>query len=146
MSDTKTNAIAEAADRDGPVKGSSDRGFGIVFTVVFVIIGLFPLLSGEGPRIWALAVAAVFLAATVIHPRVLSPLNRVWTLFGLLLHKVTNPIIMGVVFFIAVTPTALIMKMRGKDPLKRKLDRQAKTYWIDRTPPGPAPDTMTNQF
>ena len=146
MTDTKTNAVQENLDREGPVQGSSDRGFGIVFTVVFAIIAAWPLLSAEPPRNWALAIAAAFLVATVVRPSVLAPLNRVWTRFGLLLHKVTNPLIMGIVFFIAVTPVALIMRARGKDPLNRKIDPTARSYWIERAPPGPAPETMSNQF
>ena len=66
--------------------------------------------------------------------------------FGLLLHRVTNPLLMGLVFFLAVTPTAFIMRLMGKDPLRLRIDRSAKSYWIDREPPGPEPDTMRNQF
>lgn len=146
MTDSKTNAVHETMKRDEEVKGSSDRAFGIVFTVVFVIVGLWPLTGGGSPRIWALIVAGVFLAAALMYPTILAPLNRLWTRFGLLLHKITNPIIMGLVFFVTVTPTALIMKMMGKDPLNRKIDRNAKSYWIDRQPPGPSPETMKNQF
>ena len=146
MTDSKTNAVHETMKRDEEVKGSSDRAFGIVFTVVFVIVALWPLTGGESPRIWALIVAGVFLAAALMYPTILAPLNRLWTRFGLLLHKITNPIIMGLVFFVTVTPTALIMKMMGKDPLNRKIDRNAKSYWIDRQPPGPSPETMKNQF
>ena len=146
MTDSKTNAIHETITRNEEVKGSSDRAFGMVFTVVFVIVGLWPLTGGGSPRIWALIVAGVFLAAALMYPTILAPLNRLWTRFGLLLHKITNPIIMGLVFFVTVTPTALIMKMMGKDPLNRKIDRNAKSYWIDRQPPGPSPETMKNQF
>jgi hypothetical protein len=146
MTDSKTNAVHETMKRDEEVKGSSDRAFGMVFTVVFVIVGLWPLTGGGSPRIWALIVAGVFLAAALMYPTILAPLNRLWTRFGLLLHKITNPIIMGLVFFVTVTPTALIMKMMGKDPLNRKIDRNAKSYWIDRQPPGPSPETMKNQF
>ncbi len=146
MTDSKTNAVHETMKRDEEVKGSSDRAFGMVFTVVFVIVGLWPLMGGANPRIWALIVAGVFGAAALMYPTILAPLNRLWTRFGLLLHKITNPIIMGLVFFVTVTPTALIMKMMGKDPLNRKFDRNAKSYWIDRQPPGPSPETMKNQF
>lgn len=146
MSDVKTNAVHEDLDRQEVIKGSSDRGFGIVFTVVSAIVGLWPLLSGENPRNWALAAAGFFLLATLVRPSVLAPLNWVWTRFGLVLHKVTNPIIMGVVFFGTVMPIGLIMRGLGKDPLSRKLDRQARTYWMDRVPPGPSPESMKNQF
>ena len=79
-------------------------------------------------------------------PGIPAPLNHQWMRFGLLLHKITNPIIMGLVFFVTVTPTALVMKMMGLDPLNRKIDRNAKSYWINRTPPGPSPETMKNRF
>ena len=146
MTDSKTNAVHETMKRDEEVKGSSDRAFGMVFTGVFLIIGLWPLTGGGNPRLWALIVAGLIGAAALMHPTILAPLNRLWTRFGLLLHKITNPIIMGLVFFVTVTPTALIMKMMGKDPLNRKIDRNAKSYWIDRQPPGPSPETMKNQF
>jgi len=136
----------ESFERDQPVKGSSDRSFGIVFAVVFGIVGFWPLIGGAAPRLWSLIVAAAFLGVAVVCPRLLAPLNRLWLKFGLLLHKVTNPIIMGLVFFLAVVPTALIMKLLGKDPLRRKLDKQAQSYWISREPPGPPPESMKNQF
>jgi hypothetical protein len=91
-------------------------------------------------------VAALFLLAALVRPQVLAPLNRGWTRFGLLLHKITNPVTLGLVFFLAVTPTALIMRAMGKDPLRRRLDPAARTYWIDRRPPGPQPETMKLQF
>jgi hypothetical protein len=131
---------------DVPVQGSSDRSFGIVFTVLFVIIGLWPLLGGAPIRWWSLIVAALFLIAALARPQTLAPLNRLWTRFGFLLHRITNPIIMGLVFFLAVTPTALIMRALGKDLLHMRLDRSAKTYWIERQPPGPPPETMKQQF
>lgn len=146
MTDSKTNAVHENASRDEEIKGSSDRAFGIVFAVVFLIVGLWPLMGGSAPRIWALSIAGVFLAVAIVYPIILAPLNRVWMRFGLLLHKITNPIIMGLVFFVTVTPTALIMRILGKDPLNRKIDRNAQTYWIDRQPPGPAPNSIKNQF
>lgn len=136
----------ESFARDQQVKGSSDRSFGIVFTVVFAIIGLVPLIHGGALRLWSLIVAAAILAIALIYPRLLAPANRLWMKFGLLLHRVTNPIIMGFVFYLAVVPTALVLKMLGKDPLRRKLDKEAASYWIPREPPGPPPDSMKNQF
>jgi hypothetical protein len=136
----------ESFDRTEPVQGSSDRAFGIVFTVVFALIGLWPLPWGGSPRWWALGIAAVFLLAALVIPKTLAALNRAWMRFGLLLHKIVNPMIMGLVFFLTVTPTALIMRALGKDPLRRRLDKEATTYWIDRDPPGPDPDSMPRQF
>ncbi len=128
------------------VKSSSNRSFGIVFAVVFAIIALWPLMSGDGARIWAGAVAGAFLAVALAWPSALAPLNRAWTSFGSVLHKITNPLIMGLVFYGAVVPTALIMRALGKDPLRRRFDRDAKSYWIERDPPGPEPDSMKRQF
>lgn len=118
----------------------------MVFTVVFAVIGLWPLIGGGAVRLWSLIVAVVFLLAALARPQVLAPLNRLWTRFGLLLQKITNPLIMGLVFYLAVTPTALVMRALGKDLLHRRIDRSAKTYWIDRRPPGPEPETMKQQF
>ncbi len=132
--------------RDEEVKGSSDRSFGLVFTVVFAVIGCWPLIDAAQPRWWALALAGLFLLAALVRPALLAPLNRIWLRFGLLLHRVVNPIVMGFLFFLVVTPTGLLMRMTGKDPLRLRPDPEAKTYWIEREPPGPAPETMKNQF
>lgn len=132
--------------REEEVKGSSNRGFGIVFAVVFAIVGFGPLAHGGMVRGWSLALAALFLAAAYLFPSALTPLNRLWTKFGLLLHHIVNPLIMGLLFFLTVTPVGLAMRMLGKDPLRLKLEPNAKTYWIQRDPPGPAPDTMRRQF
>jgi len=136
----------ERFERDEHIEGSTDRTFGIVFAVVFALIGLWPLINGDDVRLWSLGVGAVFLLVAFVRSSLLAPLNRLWTKFGLLLHRVTNPLIMGIVFYLAVTPTALVLRLAGKDPLRRRIDRSAKTYWIDREPPGPAPETMKHQF
>ncbi len=132
--------------RQKAVKSSSDRAFGMIFVVVFAIVALWPLTDAGAVALWAVAVAMVLLAIAVVRPSVLAPLNRVWTAFGSVLHLITNPLIMGLVFYGAVTPTGLIMRALGKDPLRRRLDPGAKSYWIDREPPGPAADTMNQQF
>ncbi len=136
----------ESFSRDEAVKVSSDRAFGIVFTVLFAVIGLWPLIHGGEVRIWSLVLAVVILAVALIRPSLLAPFNQAWMKFGLLLHKITNPVIMGLIFFLTVTPTALIMRAMGKDPLRRKFDPSATSYWIDRDPPGPEPETMKQQF
>lgn len=136
----------ESITRTAPVKGSSDRSFGYVFAAVFAAIALWPFLHGNAVRWWSLAIAAAFLVAALAAPALLAPLNRVWTKFGLLLHKVTNPVIMGLVFYVAVTPTAWVMRAVGKDPLRRKIDRAAASYWIQREPPGPAPESIKLPF
>jgi hypothetical protein len=136
----------ESFDRKDPVSSSSNRGFGLVFAVVFTIIGLWPWLFGGQVRIWSLVVGAAFLVVAWLWPAALAPLNRVWTRFGMLLHRIVSPVVLGVMFFVVVTPTGLLMRALGKDPLRLRLDRNAGSYWIDRQPPGPAPDTLNNQF
>ena len=138
--------IHEDFSRRGEIEAGSERTFGIVFSAVFAIMGLYPLLNGGEARIWVLIIAGVFLLAALVAPRILRPLNRLWSRFGLLLHKVVSPVIMGLLFFVVVTPTALIMRLAGKDPLRLHFDPEARTYWIDRRPPGPEPQTMRNQF
>lgn len=132
--------------RGHDVKSGSDRSFGYVFCGLFVIIGLWPLLSSGTPRLWSLAIAAGFLGVSLIRPSLLRPLNRLWFKFGLLLHKVVNPLIMGLIFFTTVTPIGLLMRVLGKDLLGLRLSKESETYWIQRDPPGPAPDTMRQQF
>ncbi len=132
--------------RQDAVRSSSNRSFGVVFAAVFAIVALWPLTHAGVARVWAVAIAVAFLAVALARPSLLAPLNRAWTAFGLLLHKITNPLIMGLVFYGAVTPTALIMRALGKDPLRRRFDRDATSYWIEREPPGPEPDSMNRQF
>ena len=136
----------ESYERREEIKGSSERSFGIVFAVVFAVIGLLPLLFGGQARLWSLAVGAVFLLCAFVLPRLLAPLNRLWLRFGLLLHRIVSPIVLGIMFFGVVTPTGLLMRLLGKDPLRLKFERGAASYWIDRVPPGPAPEGMKDQF
>jgi hypothetical protein len=136
----------EDYSREHEVKGSSDKSFGLVFAGFFAIVAGLPLLHGNAPRLWALAVAALFAIVAFVRPSLLAVPNRWWMKFGLLLAKIVNPIVMGLLFYLTVTPTAAIMRWLGKDPLRLKIDKSAKSYWIDRDPPGPAPDTMSHQF
>ena len=138
--------IHERLTEDHPITGSSDRSFGVMVTVVLTVVGVFPLLNGEPPRWWSLAVAGVMLVVTLVRAELLAPFNRVWFRFGLFLHRVVNPVIMAVIYFAVVTPTGLIMRAVGKDPLRLRRDPNAESYWIHRTPPGPEPESMTNQF
>jgi hypothetical protein len=126
--------------------GSSDRSFGLVFAVFFLIVGLLPLLHGQVLRIWALPLAAGFLVVAMIVPGILSPLNRLWTRFGLLLHSIVSPFALAILFYGVVTPTGLLMRLFGKDTLRLRPDKNAASYWIERTPPGPEPDSLKNQF
>ncbi len=127
-------------------RGSSNRTFGLVFAAVFTIIGLWPLVDATDVRLWALAAAVGFLAIAVVRPALLAPLNRLWTRIGLLLHAVVNSMVMGLLFYLMITPTGYVMRWLGKDHLNLRWDPAAKSYWIERRPPGPAPETMKNQF
>jgi hypothetical protein len=128
------------------VKTSSDRSFGLVFFAVFVLIGMAPLAFGGAFRPWAILIAFVFLVFALAYPRALAPLNTLWTRFGFLLHRIVNPLIMALLFFLVVTPIGLLMRALGKRPLNLALDLAATSYWIDRVPQGPAPETMKQQF
>jgi hypothetical protein len=137
----------EEFKRDEEIVGSSNRTFGLVFAAVFAIIALWPLVFGTGGlRSWSAAVAAAFAACAFLFPAVLAPLNRLWMRFGLLLHAIVNPVVLAIMYFLVITPTGLLMRLFGKDPLRLSRDPAAATYWIDRKPPGPAPESMRDQF
>jgi predicted membrane metal-binding protein len=148
MSGTKPH-VHEDYTRVEKVEGPSNRSFGVVFTAFFALVGLWPMVRGEEPRIWALVVSAVFLLFTLLLPRALAPLNRVWAAFGLLLHKIVSPVVLGLVFFGVVTPTGYLMRRAGKRPLHLDFDRQARSYWVLREPAEPdepAAERMKRQF
>lgn len=142
----KPTASHEDFSRATPVTGSSDRSFGLVFAAFLALVGLSPLLHHRGPRLEALVPAALFLAAALVAPTLLAPLNRLWFRFGLLLHRLVSPVMMAAIFYLVVTPAGLLMRWRGKDPLHRRFDRAATSYWIVRQPPGPPAGSMSNQF
>lgn len=136
----------ERLSRHEVVSGSSNQVFGLVFAGFFTILGLWPLIGAAGPRLWCLGVAVAFAVVAVLRPGLLAPFNKLWTKFGLILHRVVNPIVMGLVFFVTITPMGLIMRMFGKDLLNLKFDPNRQSYWIERQPPGPAPESMKHQF
>lgn len=138
--------LHENIRREHEVVGSSDRNFGLTFAVFFAILaGLSFWRAGERWPYWLGAAAAIALVALVV-PRLLAPLNKAWTKLGLLLFKVVNPIVMFVLFAITIVPIGLIRRALGHDALNLRFDPQATSYWIPRTPPGPAPESMKNQF
>jgi hypothetical protein len=128
------------------VKGSTDRAFGLVFSTVFALIAFYPLLAGGAIRLWSLVVAGIFLLLALVIPSVLAPANRLWMKFGELLHRIVSPVALGIVFYLAVLPTGLLLRLFGKDSLRLKIDRGAASYWIKREPPGPAAKSLINQF
>ena len=136
----------ENLQREHAVEGSSNRSFGFVFAAFFALIGAWPLLSHSSPRWWSLAVAAVFALVALVKADLLAVPNRLWLQLGLLLGRIVSPIALGLLFFLAVTPIGFIMRLAGKDPLLLKRDTGAASYWRPRDPPGPRPDSMTQQF
>ena len=128
------------------IQSSSDRAFGLVFSTVFAIIAIYPLLGGGAIRIWFLIVAGIFLLLALVAPSVLAPANRVWMKFGELLHRIVSPLALGIVFYATVLPTGLLLRLFDKDPLRLRIDRNAASYWIKREPPGPTAESLNNQF
>ena len=124
------------------IKIASNRSFGIVFFLFFLIVSIFPLLKDENISIWSLIIALAFLILGLLNSKILTPLNKIWFKFGILLGSFVSPIVMGVVFFTIVTPTSLIMKVLGKNLLNLKKDNK-KTYWIERSK---IKSKMKNQF
>lgn len=128
------------------IEGSSDRVFGCVMAIFFVLIALIPLYSGQCIRWWALLIAGLFLAAALLFPRSISKLNQWWMRLGLLMSVIVSPIAMGIVFFCAITPFGVIMRVFGKNLMSLHFDPKKDSYWITRQPPGPDPKTMKNSF
>ena len=124
------------------VKISSNRSFGIVFFVVFLLIALYPLTHGGEIRIWSLIISIIFLILGLLDSKILAPLNKIWFKFGILLGKIVSPLIMGIIFFLVVTPIGFIMRLLGKDVLNLKYNKN-KSYWIEKNGPK---SKMKNQF
>ena len=125
------------------IKISSNRSFGIVFFFVFLIISLWPLINENPLRVWSIFVAIIFLILGLMNSKLLTPLNILWFKFGKFLGSIVAPIIMGIVFFVVITPTGLIMKIIGKDLLNNKYNNKNKSYWINRDE---TKSTMKQQF
>tara|TARA_B100000900_G_scaffold414960_1_gene443225 strand:- start:2028 stop:2414 length:387 start_codon:yes stop_codon:yes gene_type:complete len=124
------------------INRSSNRSFGLVFFVVFILIGIYPILNHGNLRIWSIIVAAIFLILGLSNSKILTPLNIIWFKFGIFLGKVISPVIMGIIFFLVVTPIGLIMKILGKDLLNLKFNKN-KSYWIKKND---LKSKMKNQF
>ena len=124
----------------------SDRSFGLVIAAALLLLSLVNWWHDGRVWPWMGGIAAVLLAAAFIYPAVLKPLNFIWFKFGMLLHAVVNPIVMAILFYVAVLPTGLLMRAVGKDILRLKREPESDSYWILRRPPGPAPESMKDQF
>ena len=125
------------------IKIGSNRSFGIVFFIVFVLIAIYPLINQEEVRIWSLIISFLFLFLGLLNSKILTPLNKLWFKLGILLGKIISPIIMGVIFFLVVTPIGLFMRLLGKDVLSLKLNKKKNSYWIEKNGPK---SKMKNQF
>jgi len=124
------------------IKTSTNKSFGIVFFLFFLIISIFPLLDDGNIRVWSLITATIFLVLGLFNSPILTPLNKIWFKFGILLGNFVSPIVMGIVFFTVVTPTALIMRILGKNLLNLK-KTHTKSYWVARSQ---LKSKMKNQF
>ena len=124
------------------IKISSNRSFGIVFFIVFLLIALYPLTYDEEIRVWSVIISLIFLVLGLLNSKILTPLNKLWFKFGILLGKVVSPLIMGIIFFFVVTPIGFIMRLLGKDVLNLKYNKN-KSYWIEKSGPK---SKMKNQF
>ena len=124
------------------VKIGSNRSFGIVFFVVFLIIAIYPLINGDELKVWSLIISIVFLFLGLINSKILNPLNKLWFKFGIFLGKIISPLVMGIIFFLVVTPIALLMRLLNKDLLNLKFNNN-NSYWIEKTEPR---SKMKNQF
>ena len=125
------------------VKISSNRSFGLLFFIVFLAISLWPLKSQEDLRLWAFILALIFFVLGILNSKFLTPLNKLWMKFGIFLGSIISPFVMGVVFFMVVTPVGLIMRFLGKDLLRINKSKFVSTYWISREKQN---STMKKQF
>jgi len=139
-------SMHETFSRDEKALAGSDRSFGLVMAAALAAVTL--LNAWHLGRLWPWTggLAALFLTAGLLRPSLLHPLNLIWLKFGLLLHRIVSPIVMALLFYGTVLPTGLVTRMLGKDLLRLKRQPDAESYWIVRTPPGPAPETMRDQF
>lgn len=136
----------ENLERHHQVRRDSDQSVGILFTVIFAVIALWPLMSGETIRWWAAGISAGLLMLSLVWPTGLKPLATCWFGLGDVLHHIINPVIMAILFFVVVTPFGWFMRLFRHDPLKLKKTSDQSTYWIERDPPGPEPKNLYDQF
>ena len=124
------------------VKISSNRSFGIVFFIVFLLIALYPLINNEEIRTWSVIISLIFLVLGLLNSKILAPFNKIWFKFGIILGKIISPFVMGIIFFLVVTPIGIIMRSLGKDLLNLKYNKD-NSYWIEKSGPK---SKMKNQF
>jgi hypothetical protein len=132
--------------REEVVKTSSERSFGFVFSGFFALLGALSFYHGTMRWHYWLPLAALFAVIGWVAPGVLAPFNRLWAKLGHLLHMIVSPVFLGVLFYGCIMPVGLLMRLCGKDPMRRKFEPATESYWIVRKPPGPAPETFKHQF
>ena len=125
------------------IKISSNKSFGIVFFVIFLVVALWPLINEGEIRIWSIVISIIFLFLGLINSKILTPLNKLWFRFGILLGNVFSPIVMGIIYFGVITPIGILMKLIGKDILNLKQNKKSSTYWIKKEK---VISNMKNQF
>jgi predicted membrane metal-binding protein len=137
----------ENLQRQEKVNGSSDRSFGLIFAAFFALVAFAPLLRApHQPRWWAAIIAVGFALVALLWPKRLALLNRLWLKFGLLLHTIVSPVVLGLIFYVAIVPVGLLNRIFGNDSLRLKADRAAKTYWIARDASSSTLSSMKRQF
>tara|TARA_A100001037_G_scaffold195206_2_gene174763 strand:+ start:1173 stop:1616 length:444 start_codon:yes stop_codon:yes gene_type:complete len=139
-------SLHEDISREHEIERGSSRSVGLVFAVVFIIVALYPLLDDGSIRTWSVAVALVLVGVSIFRPKTLDPLSLLWFKFGMALHAIVSPVVLGLLFFGVITPIGLLMRLLGKDLLNLNLRPSAESYWIERSPPGPAAESMKHQF
>jgi hypothetical protein len=138
--------IHEDLTRRAVVRASSDRQFGLAAGLLLIAVALWPLLKHGHMRTAVLAAGAAILLAAALAPFLLHSLNRAWTLLGELLGRIMSPVIMAALYYLVFTPCGLLLRLFRRDPLRLRADPHAASYWIERQPAGPPPETMANQF
>ena len=130
-------------DSNSKIKISSNRSFGLVFFLVFLIVALWPLKYEEDVRFWSLSLSIIFFILGILNSKLLTPLNKLWFKFGIFLGSIVSPVVMGLVYFLVVVPVGIFMRLLGKDLLKKNKIKNASTYWIERDK---QQSTMKKQF
>lgn len=139
--------LHEDFSRQEQVNQSSERAFGITFAICFLLVGLWPVLISNGEARWLLIIlSGLILAISLARPKWLFWPSKLWMKLGLMLSHLTSPVAIGIIFFLVVTPIALIMRALGHDPMRRNVSSASGSYWIERDPPGPSCDSLKNQF
>jgi len=143
---TDPDVFHEDLTREHDVAQASPRSFGVLFFIVFMMVGLAPLFGAAGVRWWSVLLAVAVGSLALLAPHVLAPLNALWMKLGAILHLIVSPIVMALLFVGAILPTGVMLRLFGRDNLGLRRDSSKATYWIERTPPGPESESLRQQF